>query len=116
MSFIIPCYNAERYLEKCFNSIIRIVESYILDAEIILIDDGSTDETSRKCKELSVRYSNTIVLSKRNAGLSVARNDGIMVASGDWLWFIDSDDYLNSEVNRYEALFDLLNNPKRMLI
>lgn len=91
VSVIIPVYNVVTYLEKCVNSIRK--QSY-QNLEILLIDDGSTDGSGVLCDELASQDDRIIVLHKANAGLSEARNDGIKCSRGDYLYFIDSDDYL----------------------
>ncbi len=90
-SVIIPVYNVEKYLEACINSAIN--QDYD-DYEIILVDDGSIDESGNICDEFSDRFNYIKVIHKKNGGLSDARNEGIKKAKGDYLVFIDSDDYL----------------------
>lgn len=94
ISFIVPVYNVEKYLDQCVNSILEIQSNVY---EIILIDDGSTDESGKRCDAWSEKYSNIKVLHKVNGGLSSARNAGIQYASGEYVLFVDSDDYINSK-------------------
>lgn len=91
LSIIIPAYNAAKYVERCVNSIIS--QNYS-DAEIILVDDGSTDNTLNICRALSDKHLNIKALHKNNGGVSSARNFGIDNASGEYLMFVDVDDYL----------------------
>lgn len=91
LSIIIPAYNAAKYIERCVES---IVSQNYSDIEILLIDDGSTDETLAICQGLSCKHSNIIVLHKNNEGVSSARNYGIDNACGEYLMFVDADDYL----------------------
>ncbi len=91
LSIIVPVYNTFEYLEKCIESLIQET-SY--EYEIILIDDGSTDGSGLLCDELSNKYDNIKVIHKKNEGVSVARNMGIDMASGKWIMFVDSDDYI----------------------
>lgn len=98
LSIIVPVYNVEKYLHRCINSLLKQeLQSY----EIILVDDGSTDKSSYICDEYVKKYSNIQVIHKANAGLGMARNSGINVAKGEYLAFVDSDDFLeNGYLNR----------------
>jgi len=92
-SFIIPVYNAERYVEKCLNSIIQQnYDSY----EILLIDDGSRDSGGEICRSVSAKNNNIIYEYQENAGPSAARNKGIEKARGEYLIFLDSDDEIKT--------------------
>lgn len=105
LSIIIPVYNVEKYLQECVKSIIECnFENY----EIILVDDGSTDNSSMICDELEKKYHTTIsVIHKNNGGLSSARNEGIKNAHGKYLMFIDSDD----KINFFDLKKYIKNNP-----
>lgn len=92
VSVIVPVYNVKSYLEECFESI--CCQSY-QNIEIILVDDGSTDGSGELCDELATRDGRAVVLHKDNGGLSDARNAGLRLAKGDWISFIDSDDYVS---------------------
>ena len=92
ISVIVPVYNVEEYLPKCIESIISQTYKNI---EIILVDDGSTDRSGRICEEYAQKDDRIIVLHKENGGLSDARNCGINIATGDWVQFVDSDDYIH---------------------
>ena len=101
ISVIVPVYNVEKYLDKCVDSILHQEYS---DIEIILVDDGSLDNGGLLCDEYACRYQNITVVHKQNGGLSDARNMGIRAADGDWIAFVDSDDYVDQ---RYlQALYD----------
>lgn len=89
-SIIIPVYKVEAYLSQCIESI--LVQTY-KDYELILVDDGSPDNCPKICDEYSIKYSFIQVMHKENGGLSSARNAGLYVAKGDYIIFIDSDDY-----------------------
>lgn len=91
ISFVIPVYNVEKYLKECVGS---ILEQGFTDYEIILVDDGSTDKSGFLCDEYSNKYKNIIVIHKENGGLSDARNVGIKASHGDYILFVDSDDYI----------------------
>lgn len=89
-SIIIPIYNVEKYLRQCIDSV--LAENF-LDCEIILVNDGSPDGCGEICDEYANKYSHIKVIHKHNGGLSDARNAGIKEAKGDYLIFLDSDDY-----------------------
>ena len=93
ISFIIPVYNVEKYLEQCVESI--MCQEYE-NKEIILVNDGSTDASPDLCDKLATKYENVIVIHKENGGLSDARNTGLNKASGDYILFVDSDDFIES--------------------
>lgn len=92
ISIIVPVYNVQNELPRCIHSLINQTYNNI---EIILIDDGSTDECPEMCDEYAKTYSKITVIHKNNGGLSDARNDGLREAIGDYILFVDSDDYVN---------------------
>lgn len=91
ISIIIPVYNAEAYLPQCLDSI--LIQTY-QDFEIILINDGSSDNSETICNEYALKDSRIHVIHQKNAGVSTARNNGIEHAQGKWITFIDSDDWI----------------------
>lgn len=91
ISVIIPVYNVEAYVRRCLDSVITQTYGAL---EIILIDDGSTDQSGKICDEYAKKDSRICVIHKKNGGLSAARNQGIDIATGKYLAFIDSDDYI----------------------
>lgn len=93
-SIIIPVYNVENYLERCIQSVLN--QSY-RDIEIILVDDGSTDSSPKLCDVYEKQDSRIHVIHKKNGGLSDARNAGISVAKGEYILFLDSDDFISSD-------------------
>lgn len=94
LSIIIPVFNTEHFLEECILSVTKIKN---LSYEIILVDDGSTDNSSQICKKYEMLFSDKIVYHhQKNRGLSVSRNVGIEMAQGRYLYFLDSDDYIDS--------------------
>lgn len=95
LSIIVPVYGVAKYLPKCVDSLLA---QDISDYEIILVDDGSPDECPLICDQYAEQYSNIKVIHQANAGLSTARNSGIKVAQGDYIMFVDSDDYLQPNV------------------
>lgn len=97
ISVVIPVFNAEKYLKKCVESI----ENQTYKAfEIILVDDGSTDNSGKMCDELKQSNGNISVIHQKNSGASSARNAGIESASGEYVVFCDSDDYIDAEMLR----------------
>lgn len=93
LSIIIPAYNVEQYIERCILSCIK--QNINKDIyEIIVINDGSTDNTLETINKLTLKYTNIKVISKKNGGLSSARNLGLFHAKGKYVWFIDSDDWI----------------------
>lgn len=100
ISVIIPVYNVEKYLEKCIQSVIN---QTIKNLEIILVDDGSTDLSGKICDEYSKKDKRIKVIHKENGGLSDARNAGLNIESGEYIVFVDSDDYI--EYNMIENLY-----------
>lgn len=100
ISIIVPCYNAEKYLKKCLDSIINQTYNNI---EIILVNDGSKDKTVKILKDYEKRDNRIIVIDKENTGVSDSRNIGIEKATGKYVMFADADDYL--EVDAVESLY-----------
>ena len=92
LSIIIPVYNVGGYIQRCVDSIIQQECSFPL--EILLIDDGSTDDSFVRCNQISKTNSIVKTIRQENKGVSSARNRGIAESRGKWIWFIDGDDYL----------------------
>lgn len=101
VSVIIPVFNVEAYLKECLDSIINQTFS---DIEIICIDDGSTDSSPEILREYASKDSRVIIITKENGGLSSARNAGMEATSGEYVTFLDSDDYL--EIDAIQQLYD----------
>ena len=91
ISVVIPVYNVEKYLRECVDSVLRQTYS---NYEIILVDDGATDSSGMICDEYLTLDSRVKVIHQKNGGLSVARNTGLNNAKGDYIYFLDSDDYI----------------------
>lgn len=100
ISIIVPVYNTEKYLKRCVNSI--LAQTYT-DLEIILVDDGSKDSSGFICDEYAKQDQRIKVVHKKNGGVSSARNLGLDLAQGEYIAFVDSDDYLDS--NMYEEMY-----------
>ena len=91
LSYIVPVYKVEKYLEECVNSVLNQTYKNI---EIILVDDGSTDSSGDMCDCFAKKNDNIRVIHQKNGGLSVARNIGLSCAKGEYVYFLDSDDYI----------------------
>lgn len=103
LSIVVPVYNVEPYLKKCIESI--LTQSFT-DFELILVNDGSTDNSGGICDEYAAKDPRIIVLHKQNGGLSSARNAGLNIVRGDYISFVDSDDYIS--VDCYRGNMDIL--------
>lgn len=104
ISVIVPIYNVEKYLARCVDSIVN--QTY-KNLEIILVDDGSPDSCPQMCDDYAKKDSRIKVVHKKNGGLSDARNAGMAVAKGEYISFIDSDDYVSDDF--FECLLDVMN-------
>lgn len=103
ISVIVPVYNIEKFIGKCIESIIR--QTYH-NLEIILVDDGSTDESGRICDEYAKTDTRIKVIHKQNEGLSDARNSGLVICNGKYIGFVDGDDWIANDM--YEFLHQTL--------
>lgn len=103
VSVIVPIYNVDKYLERCLES---LVNQSLQEIEIILIDDGSTDNSPLICDKYAKQDTRIKVVHKQNQGLGMARNTGLELASGEYVVFIDSDDFI--EKNAYQEMYDMI--------
>lgn len=116
LSIIIPVYNTQNYLKRCVDSL--IAQTYP-NIEIILIDDGSTDDSGKLCDSYALKHNNIHVLHQSNQGQSMARNNGIEHSSGDFISFVDSDDYIadpttfESCIAAFDSNIDVVQYPYR---
>lgn len=94
VSVIVPVYNTEKYLPRCIESILA---QTFTDFELILVNDGSTDNSGKICDEYAKKDSRIVVIHKENGGASSARNKGLEIAQGEWISFVDSDDWISSK-------------------
>lgn len=101
VSIIVPVYNVEKYIERCLDS---LVNQTLKDIEIIIVNDGSTDGSKEIIQKYLNKYKNIVYLEKENGGLSSARNYGIPYAKGEYIGFVDSDDYV--EITMYEKMYN----------
>lgn len=98
ISVIVPVYNVEKYLSRCLDSILAQTYENI---EIILVDDGSADNSGIICDEYAKKYDNIKVIHKENGGQSSARNEGLKAATGEYIGFVDSDDWIDKDMYAY---------------
>lgn len=103
ISVIVPIFNSEKYLSRCIHSVLR--QTYE-DLELILIDDGSTDCSSAICDDFANIDARVRVVHKENGGVSSARNLGMEIASGEWVTFVDSDDWIENSM--YLDMYNML--------
>ncbi|MFR7874032.1 MAG: glycosyltransferase [Christensenellales bacterium] len=102
VSVVVPIYNVEKYIKKCMDS---LVNQTLQEIQIIFVNDGSTDESGNIAKEYASKYPNKIIyLEKENGGLSDARNFGMRYAEGEYIAFLDSDDYVENTM--YEEMYN----------
>lgn len=105
VSIIIPVYNCEAYIQECVE---KLVEQTYSKIEIILVDDGSKDQSADRCLELVERYANVRYFYQDNSGPSVARNKGLENANGEYVMFVDADDFVKSNI--VEVLLNVMND------
>ena len=101
ISIIIPVYKVEKYIYKCIDSVLN--QTY-KNLEIILVDDGSPDKCPEICEEYAKKDNRIKIIHKKNGGLSDARNAGLKVATGKYIGFVDSDDYIEKDM--YQVLYN----------
>ena len=101
VSIIVPCYTVEGYINNCLFS---LCNQSLKDIEIIAVDDGSKDKTGSILDDYAKKYDNLVVIHKKNGGVSAARNDALKVASGEYIGFLDSDDWVN--VKMFEKMYN----------
>lgn len=101
VSVVIPCYKVELYLDRCVESVVR---QTLEDLEIILVDDGSPDRVPEMCDNWALKDNRIKVIHKKNAGLGMACNSGIEVATGKYIAFLDSDDWVDTDM--YQTMYD----------
>ncbi|VNA10766.1 glycosyl transferase family protein [Streptococcus pneumoniae] len=98
VSVIIPVYNVEKYLRRCLDSVVNQIYK---DIEVILVNDGSPDNSKEICEEYVAKYSNIQLINQKNAGLGAARNTGLQYITGNAVTFVDSDDWLELDAIEY---------------
>lgn len=100
VSIIVPVYNVERYLDRCMSSLLN---QTLKDIEIIMVDDESPDNCPQMCDEYARKDERVKVIHKKNGGLGLARNSGLEIATGEYVAFVDSDDFV--DINMYQELY-----------
>lgn len=105
VSLIVPVYNARDYLDTCVDSLLHQTHA---DIQVILVDDGSTDGSADLCDAWADKDARVMVIHRANSGVSAARNAGLDAADGDWLEFVDADDWLEEET--VEELLELVHD------
>lgn len=105
VSIVVPVYKVEKYLDRCVQS---IQNQTLKDIEIILVNDGSPDNCPAMCDEFALRDPRIKVIHKKNEGLGFARNSGLEIATGEYVTFCDSDDWIDSEA--YETIYSICRN------
>ena len=105
ISVIIPVYNTEKFLRQCLGSIVN--QTY-KNLEILIVDDGSPDRSDAVYQEFALQDNRIKIIKQKNSGISVARNAGLKLASGKWVHFVDSDDYL--DIDYYEKMMNAQHN------
>lgn len=111
ISVIVPCYNLQDYIDRCIYS---LKKQTINNIEFIFVNDGSTDETLTKLSIFEKQDDRVVIINKDNAGVSEARNDGIKIARGEYLLFLDGDDFIN--YNACEKMYALVEKNREMLL
>ena len=101
LSIVVPVYNVEQYVRKCILSIINQDDDMFKTFEVIIVNDGSKDKSVEQIQDLVDKYDNITLINQENLSLSVARNNGMAVAKGEYVWFIDSDDWITSDAVKY---------------
>ncbi|MGH4122988.1 MAG: glycosyltransferase family 2 protein [Clostridium sp.] len=101
VSIIIPVYNVQEYLPRCLDSVIK---QTINNREIIIVNDGSTDNCSEILKEYKIRFPELIIINQKNSGISETRNAGLSAATGEYIAFVDSDDFI--ELNMFQKMYN----------
>ena len=107
VSVIIPAFNCEKSIKRTVDS---IISSGLTDYEIVIINDGSTDNTDSVCKGLCAQYSFIKYSEQKNSGVSAARNNGISIAAGEYILFFDADD--TAEENSFSECIDIIESEK----
>ncbi|MGS4786410.1 glycosyltransferase family 2 protein [Streptococcus sp. P25B114] len=110
ITIVIPVYNVQGYLKECLDSIVEFLTSEI---EVIIINDGSTDDSESICLDYCRRFKHIKYIYQTNQGLSAARNAGIRSSNGEYILFIDSDDFINGKV--IDSLIDRIKSPKDII-
>lgn len=113
LSIVVPVYNTERYIRQCITSIIQQDGNCFSEIELIIVNDGTKDQSIEQIKDLIEEYDNITLLNQNNLGLSLARNNGIKASKGEYVWCIDSDDWIQH--NALSIILPLLDGKNDLL-
>ena len=113
LSIIVPVFNTEKYVRECIESIVNQEDDCFKETELIIVNDGTEDNSIDRISDIISGYSNIKLINKENEGLSIARNEGIRCACGEYIWFIDSDDWISADSLR--LLFPLLDGKNDLI-
>ena len=108
ISYIVPCYNIQEYLPRCLNSLAKQKINTNADVEFVLVNDGSPDNCLKIIEDFASKDSRFVVIDQKNQGVSAARNAGLRVAKGEYVFFLDGDDYLTDDAS--QILYDVISN------
>lgn len=97
LSIVVPVYNVERFIRRCILSIINQKDELFKEIELIIVNDGTKDKSIEQVKDLIDEYDNITLVNQVNQGLSMARNNGMALAKGTYVWFVDSDDWISED-------------------
>lgn len=97
LSIVVPLYNVERYIRKCILSIINQDDDLFKEIEVVIVNDGTKDKSVEQIWDLVDKYDNICLINQENQGLSVARNNGMNHSKGEYVWFVDSDDWISAD-------------------
>ena len=96
LSIVVPVYNVEKYVRKCILSIVEQDDDLFNSIELIVVNDGTKDHSIETIEDLFVKFPNIYYITQKNQGLSMARNNGLEVSKGEYVWFVDSDDWIDA--------------------
>ncbi|WP_203258692.1 glycosyltransferase family 2 protein [Hyunsoonleella ulvae] len=113
ISIIIPVYNAEKYIERCVNSIVEQTKTF-QDVELIIINDGSKDGSTDLLKELAKKNQSISLHEQENSGEGATRNTGLQLATGKYIWFIDADDYIDTGI--FSSIYNVVKQVKPEMV
>lgn len=106
ISYIIPCYNIQEYLPRCLDSLSKQSINADVDVEFVLVNDGSPDDCLELIRSFAAKDARAVVVDQKNQGVSAARNAGLVVARGEYVFFLDGDDYLTEDAS--QIVYDLI--------
>ena len=111
LSIVVPVYNVEKYVRKCILSFVNQDENYFQGIELIIVNDGTKDNSVEQIRDLVDKYSNITLVNQENKGLSEARNTGMDIANGEYVWFVDSDDWIQPDsLKKLQPYLDGIND------